>query len=204
MFKLILASASPRRIELLKQVGLEFELMPANIDENSKGFDEAGKYAMEMSCQKALFVAENIRNSTTEETFVLGADTVVSIDDHLLGKPNDADDAIRMLRLLENRWHEVVTGITLVKAGTMEAITEMEVTHVKVPAYPQGFIERYIATKEPFGKAGAYAIQGFGSLMVERIEGCYFNVMGLPLFRLSRMLMREGYDILSWIKTKQQ
>jgi septum formation protein len=200
LLKIILASGSPRRIELLKQVGLEFDIRPADIDEDSKGFDEAGKYAMEMSRQKALFVAGNIHSPDLKDTFVLGADTVVGIDDHLLGKPTDTEDAIRMLKLLENRWHEVTTGITLVKADTLETVTEMEVTHVKVSPFPQGFLERYVASKEPFDKAGAYAIQGLGSLMVERIEGCFFNVMGLPLFRLSRMLEREGCQVLSWVK----
>lgn len=198
MLKLILASASPRRIELLKQIGLEFDIMPANIDEDSEGFSEAGKYAMEMSRQKALFVAQKIQRSASEDTFVLGADTVVGIDDHLLGKPADANDAARMLKLLENRWHEVTTGITLVRANTLEAITEREVTRVKVTTFPKGFLDRYLASKEPIDKAGSYAIQGFGSLMVERIEGCYFNVMGLPLFRLSQMLEREGHEALSW------
>lgn len=200
MLKLVLASASPRRIELLKQVGLDFDIVPANIDEDSQGYDEAGKYAMEMSRQKAIFVAEKIRNDIPKETFVLGADTVVGIDDHLLGKPEGEEDAARMLKLLENRWHEVTTGITLVRTDTMKAVTEMEVTHVKVSAYPAGFLERYLRSGEPFDKAGGYAIQGKGSLMVERIEGCYFNVMGLPLFRLSRMLEREGFEVLSWFR----
>jgi septum formation protein len=198
MLKLVLASASPRRIELLRQVGLQFDLMPANIDENSEGYFEAGKYAMEMSRKKAVFVAEQI-NMASKDTFVLGADTVVSIDGHLLGKPADKADAERMLKLLENRWHEVITGITLVRAIDGKTNTESEVTRVKVPPYPKGFLDRYTASKEVDDKAGSYAIQGLGSLMVEKIEGCYFNVMGLPLFRLSRMLEKEGYEILSWI-----
>jgi len=198
MLKLILASASPRRTELLKQVGLEFEIMPANISEDSAGFLEAGKYAMEMSRRKALFVARKIQAAASEDTFVLGADTVVGVEGHLLGKPVDEADAERMLKLLENRWHEVTTGITLVRANTLKAVTESEVTRVKIPPFPKGFLRGYIASGEPFDKAGGYGIQGLGSLMVERIDGCYFNVMGLPLFRLSRMLEREGYPVLSW------
>lgn len=199
MLKLILASASPRRIELLKQIGLEFETMPANINEDSKDYSDAGKYAMEMSRQKAVFVASSIQNKAGEGIIVLGADTVVEIDGHLLGKPTDADDAMRMLRLLENRWHEVTTGITLVRAKDMEAVTEKETTRVKFSPLPKGFLERYIASKEPFDKAGSYGIQGFGGLMVEKIEGCYFNIMGLPLFKLSRMLEKCGFELLSWI-----
>lgn len=198
MLKLILASASPRRIGLLKQVGLEFDIIPANIDEDSENFHDAGKYAMEMSRQKAVSVAERIRGSAGRDAFVLGADTVVGIDGKILGKPADADDARRMLKLLENRWHEVTTGITLVRADSLKAVTDREVTRVKVPPYPEGFLDRYILSGEPVDKAGSYAIQGFGSLMVERIEGCFFNVMGLPLFKLSRMLEREGFEVLSW------
>ena len=199
MLRLILASASPRRIELMRQVGLKFDIMPADFDEASTGFDDAGKYAMEMSRQKALHIARKIEQSAYPDTFVLGADTVVSIDSHLLGKPTDEADAKRMLSLLENRWHEVITGITLVRTGSLEIMTDIEITRVKVSPFPKGFLEHYIATGEPYGKAGSYAIQGYGSLMVERIEGCYFNVMGLPLFKLSRMLERRGHKVLSWV-----
>ncbi len=199
MIKLILASASPRRIELLKQVGLEFDIIPANIDEDSKGFFEAGKYALEMSRRKALFVAEKIRQTNLADTFVIGADTVVGIDGQLLGKPKDPEHAQEMLKLLENRWHEVTTGLTLVRVSDLTTISEIEVTRVKMSTFPKGFLDRYLNTNEPFDKAGSYAVQGFGSLIVERIEGCYFNVMGLPLFRLSRMLEHEGHEVLSWM-----
>lgn len=200
MLKLILASSSPRRNELLKLIGLEFEIMPANITEESEGFNDAGKYAMEMSKRKALSVAKEIRGKVSGDTFILGADTVVSIDGIILGKPTDENHAFRMLKIIENRWHEVITGLTLVNVNTMKCCTESELTNVKISSYPKGFLDRYLATKEPYDKAGSYGIQGFGSLMVECIEGCYFNVMGLPLFRLSRMLEREGHEVLSWIK----
>ncbi|HHY65310.1 MAG TPA: septum formation protein Maf [Clostridiaceae bacterium] len=199
MLNLVLASASPRRIELLKTIGLDFEIMPANINEEPEGYNDAGKYAMEMSRQKALAVAKKIRNTATEDTYVLGADTVVSIDNIILGKPADKNHAFRMLKLIENRWHEVITGLTLVNAKTLKSRTESELTRVKISPYPRGFLDRYLAMKEPYDKAGSYGIQGYGSLMVECIEGCYFNVMGLPLFRLSRMLEKEGYDVLSWL-----
>lgn len=198
MLNLVLASSSPRRIELLKQIGIEFEIIPANITEESEGFNDAGKYAMEMSKLKALSVAKKLKGKVSGDTFILGADTVVSIDGIILGKPNDENHAFRMLKLLENRWHEVITGLTLVNVNTMKSCTESELTKVKVSSYPKGFLDRYLASKEPYDKAGSYGIQGFGSLMVECIEGCYFNVMGLPLFRLSRMLEREGHEVLSW------
>lgn len=199
MVKIILASSSPRRIELLKQIGIDFDIMPANIDEDSNGFFEAGQYAVEMSRRKALSVAEKLQDKVNKDTIVLGADTVVGIDGTILGKPVDENHACSMLKQLENRWHEVITGLTLVKPKTMEFISETEITKVKISSYPKGFLDRYLATKEPNDKAGSYGVQGFGSLMVECIEGCYFNVMGLPLYRLSRMLDREGYEVLSWI-----
>lgn len=199
MLNLVLASASPRRIELLKMVNLEFDIIPADIDEESEGFNDAGKYAREMSRRKALHVAKKIKGKATEDIFVLGADTVVSIDGIILGKPTDENHAFRMLKLMENRWHEVITGLTLVNVQTLKSITESELTRVKISPYPKGFLDRYLSTREPYDKAGSYGIQGFGSLMVECIEGCYFNVMGLPLFRLSRMLEREGYEVLSWL-----
>ncbi len=200
MLKLVLASESPRRIELLKQIGIDFDIIPANIDESPKEFAEAGKYAMEMSRRKALSVAEDIRTKVSGGTLVLGADTIVAVDGLILGKPTDSADAEHMLKLLENKWHEVITGITLVQTSNLEIISDMEVTRVKFSAYPEGFLARYIASGEPFDKAGGYGIQGLGSLMVERIEGCYFNVMGLPLFRLSRILERQGHEVLSWMK----
>lgn len=199
MLKLVLASASPRRIELLKQIGLKFDILPANIDEYSGDFSDAGKYAMEMSRRKALAVAEKIKESENIDALVLGADTIVTIDGLILGKPHDPADAARMLKLLENRWHQVITGLTLVNTADMQTVTEMETTSVKMSAFDNGFIDRYISTSEPYDKAGSYAVQGLGSLMVERIDGCYFNVMGLPLFRLSRMLAGFGYEALSWL-----
>jgi len=199
MLKIILASSSPRRTELLKQIGLDFEIIPANIKEEFEGNIEPGKYASEMSRQKAMAVAEKVKGKYNRDTYVLGADTIVVIDNIILGKPEDKNDAYRMLKLLENRWHEVITGLTLVNAETLKCITESEITKVKVPAFSEGFLERYLTLDEPYDKAGSYGIQGVGSLMVERIEGCYFNVMGLPLYRLSKMLENEGYKVLSWI-----
>jgi len=199
MLKIILASSSPRRIELLKQIGLDFEIIPANIKEEFEGNIEAGKYASEMSRQKAMTVAEKVKGKYNKDTYVLGADTIVVVDNIILGKPKDEDHAYRMLKLLENRWHEVITGLTLVNAETLKCITETEITRVKVPAFSNGFLERYLTSEEPYDKAGSYGIQGAGSLMVERIEGCYFNVMGLPLYRPSKMLENEGYKVLSWI-----
>lgn len=199
MFRIILASSSPRRIKLLNQLRIDFDIIPANIEEDFEGYMGAGQYVMEVSKQKAMSVAKKVRGQYDEDTYVLGADTVVVIDGFILGKPVDEDNAFRMLKLLENRWHDVITGMTLVNTETLKCLTEIELTRVKISSFPKGFLERYLATSEPYDKAGSYGIQGLGSLMVECIEGCYFNVMGLPLYRLSKMLEKEGYEVLSWI-----
>jgi septum formation protein len=201
MLKIILASTSPRRKMLLRQLGINFESIPADITENSKEFSDPGKYAMEMSREKALYVANKFRSRNSPHTYVLGADTTVCIDGKILGKPKNKDEAKSMLRLLQGRWHEVATGITLVRLSDMNTITEKEVTRVKVAPFSDSFIDRYVATGEPMDKAGSYGAQGFGALIVERLEGCYFNVIGLPLLRISRMLEREGYEPLGWLQS---
>ncbi|HPO77817.1 MAG TPA: Maf family protein, partial [Thermoclostridium caenicola] len=176
MPKLILASASPRRKDLLTQIGLEFEAYPADIDETSIGYTDAGKYAEEMSRRKALMVAEKFYDIPGEEYLILGADTTVEIDGNILGKPQDYADAVRMLETIQGKWHRVITGITLVNAGTREVITDSEVTRVKIRPMTPEMIRAYLKTGESMDKAGAYGAQGFGSLIVERVEGCFFNV----------------------------
>ncbi|MGI6124263.1 MAG: Maf family protein [Acetivibrionales bacterium] len=199
MLRIILASSSPRRIKLLNQLRIEFDVMPANVEEDIEGYLGAGQYAMEMSRRKAMAVAKKVKRQYDEDTYVLGADTVVTIDGFILGKPEDENSAFGMLKLLENRWHDVITGLTLINTETLNCISEIELTRVKISTFSKGFLERYLATGEPYDKAGSYGIQGLGSLMVECIEGCFFNVMGLPLYKLSKMLEREGYEVLSWI-----
>lgn len=200
MPKLILASASPRRKDLLTQIGLEFEAYPADIDETSIGYTDAGKYAEEMSRRKALMVAEKFYDIPGEEHLILGADTTVEIDGNILGKPQDYADAVRMLETIQGKWHRVITGITLVNAGTREVITDSEVTRVKIRPMTPEMIRAYLKTGESLDKAGAYGAQGFGSLIVERVEGCFFNVIGLPLHKLSLLLERQGIGMLSWFK----
>lgn len=200
MPKLILASGSPRRKTLLKQIGLEFEAYPADIDETSLGYNDAGKYAMEMSRRKALLVAKDFYDVPGEEYLILGADTTVELDGTILGKPEDYDDAVRMLETIQGKWHRVITGITLVNAGTREVITDSELTRVKIRSMTPGMIHAYLKTGESLDKAGAYGAQGYGSLIVERVEGCFFNVMGLPLYKLSRLLEQQGFEMLSLFK----
>ncbi len=199
MLKLILASASPRRAELLRQIGIDFSIAPADVDESTNGFSEAGKYAMEMSKRKALQVSQTLKDNLNENLLVLGSDTVVSVDNRIFGKPSNRSQAQEMLKAMENRWHVVTTGMTLIRPKTMQMLSETEITRVKMSDFSQGFIEKYISTKEPYDKAGGYAIQEYGSIMVECIDGCYFIVVGLPLHRLSKMFSKFGYNPLSWV-----
>jgi septum formation protein len=200
MPKLILASASPRRKDLLKQIGLEFEAYPADIDENSLGYMDAGKYAEEMSRRKALMVAKDFYGATDEEHLILGADTTVEIDGTILGKPEDYDDAVRMLESIQGKWHRVITGITLVNAKNRQVLTDSEITRVKIRSMTPEMIQAYLRTGESLDKAGAYGAQGYGSLIVERVEGCFFNVIGLPIYKLSRLLEQQGFKMLSWFR----
>lgn len=182
---LVLASASPRRRELLSGLGADFIVCPSDADENGMVGDPA-RMARRLACKKAMVVADrdHVRR------IILAADTVVAFRHHILGKPADARDARRMLGMLSGRWHQVHTGICLLDPLTRRSASGCETTRVKFRRLSPELVRRYVATGEPMDKAGAYGIQGRGSLLVERIDGCYFNVMGLPLARLDRMLRR--------------
>ncbi len=180
---LILASASPRRSELLRDAAIQFTVEPAHVPEEPLPGETPVAYAQRLACDKARVV-----HARHPDSAVLGADTVVLVDGHLLEKPADQNDAARMLRLLSGRTHHVVTGVCLVAPGFEQ--TEAEITQVLFSQLSEGEIAYYIDTDEPLDKAGAYAIQGIASRWVERIEGCYFNVVGLPLPRVYRMLRR--------------
>ena len=186
---LVLASASPRRRELLAQVGYSFEVHPAHIPEDPKPGEEPIAYVTRLARQKAEAVFRQLSaggREAAEDLTVLGADTTVTVDDHILGKPEDAADAARMLRLLSGRTHRVITGVALVSAGAAEVAAE--VTAVRFLTLSEGEIADYIATGEPMDKAGAYAIQGRAARWIPRIEGCYFNVVGLPLALVAGMI----------------
>ena len=178
---LILASASPRRAELLRHAAIAFSVEPAHVREQPFQNESPLDYAKRLARDKARAVYARHPDST-----VLGADTVVVVDEHLLEKPADERDASRMLRLLSGRSHQVITGVCLVAPGFER--TEAEVTQVVFSPLSEDEIAFYVQTDEPLDKAGAYAIQGIASRWVERIEGCYFNVVGLPLPRVYRML----------------
>ena len=178
---LVLASASPRRAELLRNAAIQFTVDPAHVAEQTAAHEVPVDYAQRLANDKARAVFARHPQSA-----VLGADTVVLVDQHLLEKPIDKADAARMLRLLSGRTHQVITGVCLVAPAFEQ--TEAEITQVVFSPLSEREIAAYVASGEPMDKAGAYAIQGMASRWVERIEGCYFNVVGLPLPRVYRML----------------
>jgi len=175
--KLVLASKSPRRAEILRAVGWEFETIAADIDEARCASEDAVSYVKRLAETKAETVAR-----TLPEGLVLGADTVVVIGEEILGQPRDDEDARRMLQLLNGQWHEVLTGVALVRAGqTFQVLVDHETTRVRFCEMSTDEIDWYVSTGEPRGKAGAYAIQGRGALFIEGVQGDYFNVVGLPV-----------------------
>ncbi|HEX6770956.1 MAG TPA: Maf family protein [Acidobacteriaceae bacterium] len=182
--KIILASASPRRRELLAQAGFTFDVITTDIPELRKPGEDPIRFVTRLAREKAEAVAEC--HSIPPDTMVLGADTIVLVDDEVLGKPNDGADAARMLRLLSGRTHQVITGVCVLKGRERQRAAE--VTFVRFNTLSDQEIEDYIATGEPLDKAGAYAIQGRAGRWVPRIHGCYFNVVGLPLALVSSMI----------------
>lgn len=193
---LVLASASPRRRELLAQAGFPFTVAPAAIPEDLRPNENPVAYVTRLAREKAQSVYARIDSPAS--SIVLGADTtVVAPNSEVLGKPADAADAARMLRLLSGATHQVITGVAVVSAAGVE--TAAEVTHVTVLTLSDEEIAAYIATGEPMDKAGAYAIQGYAGRWIPRIHGCYFNVVGLPLALVSGML--EGVRVRSELLT---
>lgn len=197
MRRLILASSSPRRSELLRQAGYEFEVCPASIQELPLPGEEAIHLASRLAQEKARTAFE-LRIATdhsfpASQSLVLGADTVVACDQDLLGKPRDAEDAMRMLRLLSGRTHQVITAVAL-KAGGGPLHVAAELTLVTMRTISEEEIARYVASGEPMDKAGAYGIQGYASRWIPRISGCYFNVVGLPLALVATMLEAAEAD----------
>ncbi len=187
---LILASQSPRRAELLRNAGYTFEVSPADVDERVRAGEPPEEYVKRLAQEKALAVLA----TAPADAVVLGADTTVVLGGECLGKPVDAADAQQMLKRLSGRVHQVMTGVCVTwrKATDAEVDFEVgvEVTEVKFAAMSGAEIAAYVATGEPMDKAGAYAIQGVASRWIPRIRGCYFNVVGLPVARVSAMLVK--------------
>jgi septum formation protein len=185
---LILASASPRRHELLSQAGLTFTVAAADINEDLLPNEAAAAYVQRLAEEKAQAIWNAHRSSDAPENplIVLGADTCVVCDGHILGKPTNTTDARRMLELLRGRTHAVLTGLAAVTAG--KTARDVEITQVTFNQINDAEIAQYIASGEPLDKAGAYAIQGYAARWIPRIEGCYFNVVGLPIARTMALL----------------
>ena len=187
MANLVLASASPRRRELLTQAGFLFSVHPAHILEDPLPDEEPIAYVTRLAREKAEAVFTELGATGPQEGLaVLGADTTVTLDRHILAKPEDAADAARMLRLLSGRTHRVITGVAVATAGRVEVAAE--VTAVRFLTLSEEEIVAYVATGEPMDKAGAYGIQGRAAKWIPRIEGCYFNVVGLPVALVGTML----------------
>jgi septum formation protein len=184
--ELILASSSPRRQELLREIGIPFQVHAANINEDQIADEAPSAYALRLAREKAEAVAVHYPQS-----FVLGADTIVVVDGEVLGKPKDRGDAVRMLRLLSGRAHEVTTAVSLI-APDARTETRASTTKVYFRQLTEDEIQRYVAGGEPMDKAGSYAIQGGASLWTDRIEGEFSNVVGLPLSLVTDMLITTG------------
>jgi len=187
--RLVLASASARRREILERLGFEFEVLVTGVEEEAQGCDDDERFAVMLAERKA----REARSRRPEKT-IIAADTIVVCGGRRLGKPRDAAEAAAMLAMLSGREHEVITGIALI-GPSGRSLARAERTKVYFRSLTPNEIALYVATGEPFGKAGAYAIQGFAAPFVERIDGCYFNVVGLPvrlLFSMFSELERNG------------
>ena len=189
--KIVLASQSPRRKELLGRMGLEFVTQASKIDESAFDGLEARELVATLSREKAQWIARQMDG----ETLVIGADTVVVRDGAALGKPKDAEDAVAMLLSLSGRDHQVCTGVTVCRGDRV--LTQVEETQVTFRDLTEAEVRQYVSTGEPMDKAGAYGIQGLGGLLVEGIRGDYSNVVGLPVCRLGQMLKDFGVDCLA-------
>ncbi len=195
--RVILASSSPRRRELLNMIGLKFEVIPPiGVDEGELSFGEVQDIVVELALKKAMSVA--LRLSPWEESgIVIGVDTLVELDGLLMGKPSTREEAFKMIEALQGKTHRVFSGVALVKIPGLEVQSGYEVTKVRFSPLSPDEIKSYLDTDEWSDKAGAYAIQGRASLFVEGVEGCFFNVVGLPLSLLRKLMLNFGFDLLS-------
>jgi nucleoside triphosphate pyrophosphatase len=190
--RIVLASASPRRADLLTAIGVGFELAPSNILERPHPDEAPADYIMRLARAKVIEVARR-----REAGLVIGADTIVVLDGRLMGKPEDESDAERMLKMLSGKWHAVMTGVSLYDVSTKREVADYDKTLVKFAALTEKEIDWYVKTGEPMDKAGAYAIQGRGAMFIDEIAGNYHNVVGLPIPLVYRLAKRLGYHFIS-------
>jgi septum formation protein len=188
--KLILASASPRRAQILRDAGISFSVLSSAVDETPYANESPQQMVQRLADAKAELVAAR----AVGPAILIAADTVVVLDGQILGKPRSTEDARRMLELFSGRTHSVVTGVTVLRLPEMERRQFVETTLVAFAPLSRDEISRYLSTEEPYDKAGAYAIQGYAGRYIPRIEGCYFNVVGLPLARLIATLQELGWS----------
>lgn len=194
MKRLILGSASPRRADLMRQLELPCEIIPSPDEEPIPTTSIPADYAIESASAKARAVMDLLASrGQAENAIVIGADTIVCLDEAILGKPKDAAEATAMLRRLAGQVHTVYTGLALHYGDNL--LREAVCTQVEMNAFTDADIATYVASGEPLDKAGAYGIQGLGGRFIERIEGCYYNVVGLPLSRLCTLLAAAGYNL---------
>jgi len=184
MKKLILASASPRRKELLSKVGLKFDVMPSNYDEKISD----NTFSYEKIENIALNKAKNVEEKINEDAIIISADTVVVLDKKILGKPHSKEEAFDMINALSGKVHEVITSIALIDTTTRKTLVKSTSTKVTFRKISKDEIETYINTNEPYDKAGAYAAQGLAAIFIEKIDGCFNNVVGISVFELYQML----------------
>ena len=190
----ILASKSPRRKELLKNIGIDAQVFPANIDETALN----GLLPESLVQQLSMLKASHVAHTFNCEVYVIGADTVVVLDGEIFGKPRNIEEATDMLRRLSGRTHEVYTGYCVINTKTNLAVSKYEKTQVTFRSITEEEIKAYVKSREPMDKAGAYGIQEKGSIFIEKINGDYFNVVGLPVCALSKMLRDEfNVEVLS-------
>lgn len=187
--KLVLASASPRRAELLGQMGLEFDIKSADIDESIRVGEPPSDYVARLALEKARAVKSLYRHA---DVLVLGSDTSVIIDDQILGKPDDKQHAFDMLNALSGRRHSVMTAVAVIGKTEQCIVSESFVTFDTIS---DAELEWYWSTGEPKGKAGAYAVQGLGAVFVQHLEGSFSGVMGLPIYETHQQLIKEGYSL---------
>ena len=189
--KLILASGSPRRIELLKMLGCKFQSIPSKVEEKISPHLSPIQNVKRLSRLKALDVASKVSDG-----IVIAADTEVVLNKKIFGKPKNKKEAQEMLKTLSGKEHRVITGLAIIDAKTKKTLQDVVITKVKFRKLNKNLIEKYVATGEPLDKAGAYGIQGKGSLLVESIRGDYFNVVGLPLNALNQLLEKFGISLI--------
>ncbi len=189
--KIILASSSPRRADLLRNIGVAFEAVPSEIHEWPHSDEAPPDYIIRLARAKVIAVARE-----RDSGLVIGADTIVVLDGRLLGKPESKEDAANMLRQLAGRWHAVMTGVALYDAASRREVADYDKTLVRFAQLSEKEIEWYVETGEPMDKAGGYGIQGAGGIFIEEIAGNYYNVVGLPIPLVYRLAKRLGYSFI--------